>query len=428
VLLAPPESAPRRIRHTFERRWSDIEERVAAAWAGVRAEVAARRPHTLILSGEYLFARMSAERADAFRSVVTEVADDVSIVAYVRQPSARYLSGVQQQLKLSGRFRPPAPLAVRPQIEAWSAAFPGAVTVAAFDRDTMVGHDIVTDFLSRALPGAELRLERTATRNESISAESMAILQDLHRRWYPNLDNRPAPGKRALVRQLMALDRDDPTAARPRLHAEVADYIDRSSVDLLWLRDTYGVRFAGLDYDRFDPGLAPPRAQDVSDICTVDAARKARLTRRALNPLTRAWWYRLGSVFDRKRARLGPLDKERPGAGRTVARTRGEWEGRLVQASVARCLRTPPRPATALDLGFGLATAYAATATGARLSLATVLFGPITVVPHRAAKRPFNARRSCFAPAYRPTRDLWWRRGSTALPVRNAYSVVRLPP
>jgi hypothetical protein len=310
VLLAPPENAPRRLRHTFENRWSEIEGRVATVWAGVRSEVAERRPHTLILSGEYLFARMSSGRADPFRRLLSEFTDDIAIVAYVRQPSARYLSGVQQQLKLSGHFRPPAPLSIRPQIAAWDSAFPGAVTVAAFDRDTMVGHDIVSDFLARALPGIELRLARTVTRNESISAESMAILQDLHQRWYPNLDNRPAPGKRALVRQLMVLDRGDPTATRPQLLPDVADYIDRSSIELLWLRDTYGVRFEGVDYDRFDPGLTPPRAQDVSDICTVDAARKARLARRALNPLTRAWWYRLGSVFDRKRARLGPIHKE----------------------------------------------------------------------------------------------------------------------
>ena len=37
----------------------------------------------------------------------------------------------------------------------------------------------------------------------------------------------------------------------------------------------------------------------------------------------------------------------------------------LMQASVARCLRTPPVRAIGLDLSFGIVTAYAATATGA---------------------------------------------------------------
>ena len=44
-------------------------------------------------------------------------------------------------------------------------------------------------------------------------------------------------------------------------------------------------------------------------------------------------------------------------------------------------------------------TAYAATATGARLSLATVLCAPITVVAHRDKATPLHVRRSCFGPA-----------------------------
>ena len=69
-----------------------------------------------------------------------------------------------------------------------------------------------------------------------------------------------------------------------------------------------------------------------------------------------------------------------------------------MQASVARCLRTPPVPAKALGLDFGLATAYAATATGARLSLATVLCEPVTVASCRAKATPLHVRRSCFGP------------------------------
>ena len=70
------------------------------------------------------------------------------------------------------------------------------------------------------------------------------------------------------------------------------------------------------------------------------------------------------------------------GTGNRNASDAGRF-GRLVQASVARCLRTPPGPAKARDLDFGLVTAYAASATGARLSLATVLFEPITVASCR---------------------------------------------
>ena len=49
----------------------------------------------------------------------------------------------------------------------------------------------------------------------------------------------------------------------------------------------------------------------------------------------------------------------------------GPWG--KVQASVARCLRTPPYAAKRKDLDLVLRAAYAASATGARLSLATVI-------------------------------------------------------
>ena len=69
-----------------------------------------------------------------------------------------------------------------------------------------------------------------------------------------------------------------------------------------------------------------------------------------------------------------------------------------VQASVARCLRTPPYAARRKGLSFGLATAYAATATGARLSFAIVLFSPVTVADSRDKANPFRRSSILFRP------------------------------
>ena len=70
-----------------------------------------------------------------------------------------------------------------------------------------------------------------------------------------------------------------------------------------------------------------------------------------------------------------------------------------MQASVARCLRTPPYAAKRKDLVSATRTAYAAKAiAGARLSFATVRFGPITVVPHRAKAGPFRRSSILFRP------------------------------
>lgn len=72
--------------------------------------------------------------------------------------------------------------------------------------------------------------------------------------------------------------------------------------------------------------------------------------------------------------------------------------GRKVQVSVARYLRTPPYAAKRKDLSFGSRTAYAARATGARLSFATVRFVPITVVTHRAKAGLFKRSSILFRP------------------------------
>src|SRR6056297_3269844 len=81
-----------------------------------------------------------------------------------------------------------------------------------------------------------------------------------------------------------------------------------------------------------------------------------------------------------------------------------------MQASVARCLRTPPYAARRKGLSFGLVTAYAATATGARLSFATVRFGPITVVPHRDKANSFRRSSILFRPHDPQMKDDWWSR------------------
>ena len=73
-----------------------------------------------------------------------------------------------------------------------------------------------------------------------------------------------------------------------------------------------------------------------------------------------------------------------------------------MQASVARCLRTPPYAARRKGLSFGLVTADAAPATGARLSLATVLSAPITVVAHRDKANPFRRSSILFRPHVPP--------------------------
>ncbi len=91
-----------------------------------------------------------------------------------------------------------------------------------------------------------------------------------------------------------------------------------------------------------------------------------------------------------------------------------------MQVSVARYLRTPPYAARRKDLSFGLVTAYAATATGARLSFAIVLVSPITVADSRDKANPFRRSSILFRPHDPQTRDIGGAAGYRPR-VRSAY-------
>ena len=92
-----------------------------------------------------------------------------------------------------------------------------------------------------------------------------------------------------------------------------------------------------------------------------------------------------------------------------------------VQASVARCLRTPPDLARGLGLKSATGTAYAAIAiAGARLSFAIVLVGPITVVPRRDKANPFRRSSILFRPRDPQMKDIGGAAGYRPR-VRSAY-------
>ncbi len=96
------------------------------------------------------------------------------------------------------------------------------------------------------------------------------------------------------------------------------------------------------------------------------------------------------------------------------------YDAGKMQVSVARYLRTPPYAARRKGLSFGLVTAYAATATGARLSFAIVLVSPITVADSRDKANPFRRSSILFRPHDPQTRDIGGAAGYRPR-VRSAY-------
>jgi hypothetical protein len=81
-----------------------------------------------------------------------------------------------------------------------------------------------------------------------------------------------------LRKVLAATEAEVPGAKSPRLRADLVDYLDEGSPDLLWLRDLYNVTFPGIDYARIRP-LEPPtrRFGSIADYFELDTRRMRHL-------------------------------------------------------------------------------------------------------------------------------------------------------
>jgi hypothetical protein len=164
-------------------------------------------------------------------------------------------------------------------------AFPEArVVPALFEREVLVGGDIVPDFVARFLgpfgvSPAEVPALREA--NVSVSGESTEILMAFRRDAFPGLDNRPEHASATLFEALAGIEARI-GARRPVLRPEVAAWLDGTDEDVAWLAQEYGLTFPGLV-----AGDAPPPAMwRLGDVIVIDAEYRARL----LEELSRSPW------------------------------------------------------------------------------------------------------------------------------------------
>ena len=184
-----------------------------------------------------------------------------------------------------------------------------AVTVRAFDRQSMNGGSIIHDFASLYFPQASDALQVAQTKrqsNESFSAETMVLLQRFRRDFFSEQEDVFNERTRKLMRRLQKIDLSDGNP-RPKLRPEWRDYLDYGRLGALGLRDRHGVSFSGFDYERLEQkqlAPKPSKGADVADFVSVD---KIRLKRQldelsnslwSLRPSNAAWLRRLRDEKD----------------------------------------------------------------------------------------------------------------------------------
>jgi len=233
--------------------------------AAISAEVEKRRPKVLVLSTEYLFRPLNG-KGERLKAWLESLSDDITLVAYVRRPSSQYLSALQQTLRTTPKIPRPRPVPYRDVLEGYREVFGARIKAVVYERSSLMAGDVVADFASRFVPeaaAAGIPL-KGANVNSSSSAEVMAIMQDYM------LEAGVKLGRTMEAELLVQLKVRELNPPRPRLRPEIADYVDRVSVDALWLRDTFGASFEGFPYDGAEAGPPPAVEARVADICVVD--------------------------------------------------------------------------------------------------------------------------------------------------------------
>lgn len=316
----PYDRLPRRMRQAYRDRRDRVAEDVGTLCRRIERRIAASRAETLVLSSEALFRAFSATEAAPLRALLGRFGPGrITVVAYVRRPSAFYLSFQQQNLKAAATISPPAPVPYRREIESWEAVADDVVALP-YEAEQLRDGDVVRDFVARFLPEAlDLFPAGTSRRaNVSMSAEGMDLLQLYRRHALAGRDGE-FTGDAHRVQLALAEAEQALAGPAPRLLPHVADGIDRLSEDVLWLRDRFGVRFSGLDYDRVGaaPEMSPPPVR-VADICPVDVDRREALLAAAMRVLAG------GDAAARPR-------KVRSGLGPRKARRAGQAAGAAAQ-------------------------------------------------------------------------------------------------
>ncbi len=266
---------------------SEIRDHAAARFEDLKARIAADAPRDVVLSCENQFRTFPPEAFARLTRTCAELARRVEVVAYLRGPASYALSKVQQDVKKRPEFLYLSQTRLRDVLEPFLEHGPGPLTAVRFARDALADGDVVSDFVTRMLP----RVDRDALirgkdeDNTTVSAEAMAVLQELFR------DTRPLPAavradKKAFRKIVVATDATLPGAARPRLHDAVREVIEARVTEAPWLKERLGLVFPEQQAPKMSPAQAEERysrLHDIADLCPVDAARKSALWQASLD-------------------------------------------------------------------------------------------------------------------------------------------------
>lgn len=218
-------------------------EDARAAWAGVRRQIANKRPGTVLISSEFLLMATHVERIAGFVDPYLGSDAALEFLVYLRPPSEWYVSAMQQWFKASAHLLPLDPPPVLAQLDRFAAL--GKVTARRFDRAAFRDGSVISDVCDLVGVDSAPLDHGGLEANTSISAEGIILLQAYRRRHHAEREAVFTPDTRAYIDKIAAEEAAHPGLyTKPRLKPELARVLDRETPDIRALRRRYGVTLA----------------------------------------------------------------------------------------------------------------------------------------------------------------------------------------
>lgn len=230
-------------------------------------------PPTVLLSAESFFSVPPDQLLDILRTMATQVAR-LDVIAYVRPPSAMYLSLVQQELKGNSRFTPPAKYRRRVDevVERWARAEQcSSFTLRVFDRSCLEQGNVVHDFsavVGGLIGDSSLQLPADV-KNQSITAEQLVVLQHYRRTVLGELDGQLHRASARLLSFFEALNRLFLAGNPLRLSAAAQAAVASANRDIV---DHLNQLHPGLELTDVAEDDAPTADAAIADAFTQDVA------------------------------------------------------------------------------------------------------------------------------------------------------------
>lgn len=246
-------------------------------WRDLKREIQKTRPDTVILSSENIFNIVNTGDLKKFKSQLAELSNNITVIVYIRRPSDFYLSNVQQTIKFYSNFDYPKPYSIKETLDNLNNSFDD-LKVFAYEYSHFQGDDVVSDFSNRVIPGITLK-KLQINKNTSLSSESMDIVTQYRRKNHLDKEGILLQDTKMLVKLLKQIDSQISANNRPQLKDDIKDFIDSSSIDLLWLRNQHQIQFDGIKYDSIASKIRNPfeSSANISDICLVNAEVQAQI-------------------------------------------------------------------------------------------------------------------------------------------------------